>query len=216
MSIFFRNRSHKQPKTRGFTIVELLVVLTIIGILAVVGNVAYDEVQKTARDEIRMTEVTQISLALAAYKSEFGYYPRQADNYSGHTAPPPFSTASALSNCAGNHLGRIFADPADSVCGSLNPLSSLLAEYAGQGFQDPRYNDDLSGGGWDDIYWYYYNGRGSCTSDYDIVTIRVRQMETDKYPNVNEIEDLCDPGSLGEEGGHREYTYIHVIDWISI
>lgn len=202
-------------RNRGFTIVELLVVIAIIGILGLVGNIAYNEVQKAARDEIRMTEVTQISLALAAYKQEFGYYPQEADGYSGHDGTGGNNN---LVDCD-NHRGRIFADPNDSVCGSLNPLSALLEEYAGHGFQDPLYNDDLSGG-WGGIYWYYYDEETRCDGvSADLVAIKVRTMETDKYPNRDEINALCDDGiddgwDIGIEGGRTGDTYIHVVDWV--
>lgn len=202
--------------TSGFTIVELLVVIAIIGILGLVGNIAYNEVQKAARDEIRIAEVTQISLALSAYKEEYGHYPSEADGFSGHAGSGGNNN---LDDCD-NHRGRIFADPADSVCPTLNNLSAMLEEYAGHGFQDPLYNDDLSDG-WGGIYWYYYDGETRCNGiDEDLVAIKVPTMETNKYPNVSEIEALCDDSiangsDLGIEGGHTNNTYIHVVDWVS-
>ncbi len=47
-------------KQKGFTIVELLIVIVIIGILAAVSLVAYNSAQQRARDSKRMTDLQAI------------------------------------------------------------------------------------------------------------------------------------------------------------
>ena len=59
----------------GFTLVELLVVISIIGILTMVGAVAYSGAQKKARDTQRKTELDALSKALIMYYNDNGVFP---------------------------------------------------------------------------------------------------------------------------------------------
>ena len=68
---------HKQS---GFTIVELLIVVVVIGILAAISIVAYNGVQARARDGIRADAVQKITKALELYKIDFGRYPAATAN----------------------------------------------------------------------------------------------------------------------------------------
>lgn len=60
----------------GFTLVELLVVVSIIAILAVIGFVVFTGVQKNARDAKRKADIDAISKALeTAYNQSTAQYP---------------------------------------------------------------------------------------------------------------------------------------------
>ena len=63
----------------GFTIVEMLVVITVIAILAAVVTVGYGSVQENARDQARISDLEQIRLALNLYKQDHGSYPGEED-----------------------------------------------------------------------------------------------------------------------------------------
>lgn len=66
----------KQKQTQpGFTIVELLIVIVIIGILAAITTVAYNGIQQRARDSKRLQDVASIQKVLAIYKASTGSYP---------------------------------------------------------------------------------------------------------------------------------------------
>ena len=54
-------------RTRGFTIVELLIVIVVIAILATITIVAYRGIQARARDSQRMQDMSQIKKALLLY-----------------------------------------------------------------------------------------------------------------------------------------------------
>jgi len=59
----------------GFTLVELLVVISIMAIMAVIGITVFSGVQKTARDAKRKEDLLAIAIALEQYKAQNGYYP---------------------------------------------------------------------------------------------------------------------------------------------
>ncbi len=63
-----------EMKNGGFTLVELLVVITIIGILATVAMVSLNSARVKARDARRMADVRQIALALEFCYNETGKY----------------------------------------------------------------------------------------------------------------------------------------------
>ncbi|MGI5827467.1 MAG: type IV pilin protein [Patescibacteria group bacterium] len=61
--------------SRGFTLVELLISVTIVGILATIGSGAYTKSIKRARDGQAKSEVSEIHKALEMYYSINGKYP---------------------------------------------------------------------------------------------------------------------------------------------
>src|SRR5665811_1531512 len=64
-----------QKTIRGFTIVELLVVVAIMGILTTVGIISFSRVQTDSRDSQRSSKITVIAEALEKYYDENGEYP---------------------------------------------------------------------------------------------------------------------------------------------
>lgn len=73
----FTNIKHKVTSERGFTIVELLIVIIVIGILATLVLIAYNNVQGQARDTKRQADALTLAKAAEAYKttSTNGSYP---------------------------------------------------------------------------------------------------------------------------------------------
>lgn len=73
----------------GFTLVELLVVITIIAILAVIGITAFAGAQKTARDGRRRSDIDSIAKAMETrYDSVAGTYPALAASFFASNAIP--------------------------------------------------------------------------------------------------------------------------------
>lgn len=67
-----------KQRQSGFTIVELLIVIVIIGILATLVIVTFSGVQQKARDSERKTDVNAVASQLEAAYANKGYYPTVA------------------------------------------------------------------------------------------------------------------------------------------
>lgn len=65
----------KVTNQAGFTLVEVLVVMIIIGILATLGLGSFQSSQQKARDSRRKSELNQITKALEVYFNDKGQYP---------------------------------------------------------------------------------------------------------------------------------------------
>ena len=61
--------------SRGFTIVELLIVIVVIAILAAITIVAYNGIQNRANDTTAQETANQIRTKIEAYNSVEGIYP---------------------------------------------------------------------------------------------------------------------------------------------
>ncbi len=62
-------------KRPGFTIVELLITIVVIGILAAISMVAYSGIQMSAKNVSTEQAVAQYEKALAMYVAQYGQYP---------------------------------------------------------------------------------------------------------------------------------------------
>jgi type II secretion system protein G len=71
-------------KRSGFTIVELLIVIVIIGILAAITIVAYNGIQQRARDSARTSDIAGVQKALELYRADNGVYPSVGSDNSGY------------------------------------------------------------------------------------------------------------------------------------
>ncbi len=87
---------------KGFTLIELMVVIAVIAILATIALVGLSGVQKGARDTQRLATMNGIRTAMQRYNSNTGSYP----------AGPFYSMLATLT--AGGYLPAI----SDPGCGS--------------------------------------------------------------------------------------------------
>lgn len=127
----------------GFTIVELLVVIAVIGILVGMLLPAVQSVRESSRRTVCQQRLSQITLAMTTYESIFKRYP------SGRIGCDNSGTAMKLRNC-----------PADLPVEELTGASgfiSILPQLEHQWLADELAVED--GGLWnsdlDDLVWYF-------------------------------------------------------------
>lgn len=132
----------KRTKTAGFTLIEILVVVSIIGLLSVVIMSSLSTARELGRDAKRIEDANSLMLALEVYYRKYGHYPISAD-CSGGTGRPNSSwcnTFQTLSNDGhwirhndtNNALDNIDAleeffgaDPIDPLSNRVTSVSSL-------------------------------------------------------------------------------------------
>lgn len=65
----------KSLKVLGFTLIELMVVITIISILVAVLNASFQGARDNARNKAIQSSLSEMQLAIELYKSQTGAYP---------------------------------------------------------------------------------------------------------------------------------------------
>lgn len=91
ISDIFKSRNGRRVLAApGFTMIELLVVVAIIGLLASLILIRFNSVQKKSRDTRRAVDVDTFAKALNLYNNDFSAYP----TYDGYiTGSDPMSVA---------------------------------------------------------------------------------------------------------------------------
>lgn len=69
------NRQKRANRGAGFTLVEILVVIVIIGLLAGITSTVLVSARNAARSSVVATQMSQLSMALDEYKNQYGEYP---------------------------------------------------------------------------------------------------------------------------------------------
>ena len=84
-------------KVKGFTLVELLIVIVVIAILAAISIVAYNGVTNKARDDERVATARELINSAAAYNSEHDKWPK-------HSTLLTFNTVKLNGNAANTSI----------------------------------------------------------------------------------------------------------------
>lgn len=167
------SRYKTQNLIRGFTIVELLIVIVVIAILAAISIVAYNGIQERARNSQRESDVKVIVKALEMYYIDNGQYPPG----NGSTSINAAWSATADSSW-------------DMLKGHLVPkyISELPKDPTSTQNVDFRYNNLGYG------YGYYANTGSYCGTPARQMYILVYRLESQpqKYTSVGD----CSTNSL--------------------
>jgi len=101
-------RPNRHPHHPGFTLVEMLVVITVIGVLMALVVPAIGGAIKKAKATRIKVEVNQLGLAISDYKNKYGDY------------PPDFSDAAIVTR----HYNKVFPKLSDVDKGLLTSLAA--------------------------------------------------------------------------------------------
>jgi len=95
-------------KSKGFTLVELLIVISIIGVLTTLLMANFIGVRQRARDAQRKSDLRQIQSALELYRSDQGVYPQLVPNCSNSIKSPDCSTSTYMQTVPGDAMGSSY------------------------------------------------------------------------------------------------------------
>lgn len=141
--------SHMRPK-KGFTLIEIVVVVGIIGLLAALTVLSLSRTQAKARDTKRVADLTAINTAVTAYITDHYEPPKVADytaadingwdysSESGGTFVDGGDTTFMKFLADGNYLPSVPLDPINNGTGDVHSAStgkgyaySYFYHYAG-------------------------------------------------------------------------------------
>jgi len=112
-------------KNQGFSLIEILVAISIITVLSVISFFAFSAVQKKSRDAKRQSDLGLIRSALEQYRADQGFYPKNTVDGS----PQSFlgTVGAPFTNHTGNpvvplptlktYLAKTPADPLNGTTG---------------------------------------------------------------------------------------------------
>src|SRR3989344_4455904 len=69
----------KSPHLKGFTLVELVIAMTIVAVLATIGFATFSSILKNNRDQERIKDLNSVKQALELYRSNNHSYPASLD-----------------------------------------------------------------------------------------------------------------------------------------
>ena len=98
-------KSLADRRRNSYTLIEILVVVTIIGLIAAISTVSYTILSKQSRDATRKADLEQVRSAIEMYRSNnaSGLYP------TGFTMP--CNSVVAINDATNTYLSRIPQDP---------------------------------------------------------------------------------------------------------
>jgi prepilin-type N-terminal cleavage/methylation domain-containing protein len=91
-----KNIKSKLQAERGFTIVELLIVIVVIGILAAITIVSYNGVTTNARNTQSKTDASAVQKVAETFNADTGAYPTAAADFTSGTAKLPSNVGVAF------------------------------------------------------------------------------------------------------------------------
>ncbi|PIQ67704.1 hypothetical protein CO173_03455 [Candidatus Uhrbacteria bacterium CG_4_9_14_3_um_filter_41_35] len=87
---------------KGFTKVEILIVVAVIGVLGVVAGMAVKSARVQTRDAVRLSDVRQVQVGLELYFNDFSSYPQTTEIIPlGQASTVCLGSAGFAPSCAG-------------------------------------------------------------------------------------------------------------------
>jgi Tfp pilus assembly protein PilE len=167
-------------KSHGFTVVELIVIIVVIGVLAGIVALVWPNYLKQTHDAERRSDLQQLASALDVYALQKN------------------DSLGAGSNCGKDGLGNGWVSAVGTVDGSNYPNSILSCLQAIEALPNEPFNDPsgcVSIGSGECAAPVRAYMKATCTTSGVSQTYLFAHLETEPA-NAGTIDALCDAGSV--------------------
>lgn len=131
---------------KGFTLIEIMIVIAIIAILASVVLIGLGPTQRIARDARRLSDLRQVQTGLELYFNKCGYYPGTAQSGASCSARSDITTWDALNDALkGSSIGVNQDIPNDPSSGRTYDYRSDGVTYVLRADLEDTGNQSLQG-----------------------------------------------------------------------
>jgi prepilin-type N-terminal cleavage/methylation domain-containing protein len=178
-------------KVRGFTLMEILVVLAIVSVLSSVVMVSVSNARENARDKKRISDVAQLELALRIYVEQYG---------------------SDIDCEQGVYIDGTTAARSTGTCVDGVQILGFIDSFLSTVPADPKGPGDAD-------YYYYFDNNHNCTSVPGDSAPIIFAVNMESLPS-NAVE-VCgsqsgnDGGYVWTPGINPSIPYTHVIGFTS-
>jgi len=117
----------RKTARRGFTLIEVLLVLLILGMLATVGIVAYSSTREGAKKDTANLLVKQVESAMERFNIDLSRYPAEDEGIKALVEKPQFSDDKLAEKWRGPYLKEDPLDPWN------NPIKYSLVDDTSSG-----------------------------------------------------------------------------------
>ena len=185
----------------GFTVVEVMVIIVIIGVLASVTIVSYRGVQERARTAQTLTAANQWIKVLQTYKARNGAYPNVAGCLGAN-----YGWGVSNSKTQGTAIGQCRQDTAAYGLTSSSALDAMLASYSSAAPSPSMVTASNSATDWRRGIYYYINGASPAMSRIDLVIEDTQCPKLGQYTAV--VDSLYSNGKrfcayeIGRQAGY--------------
>lgn len=183
-----------KQRLAGFTLIEMLTTITIIGILASIILVSFNNARANSRDKARMSDIAQLELALRLYVEQNG-----SD-----------IGCSAGMKIDGDTTVQSVTDSGNTNCPEGAQILTFIESFYGSVPHDPR-------GPGDEDYYYYYDNRHPCnntgTSDTPLVFAANLESGSSNVSDVCAVREGTQGGWLSTPGQDPSNPYVKKLNF---
>ncbi|MBI2593520.1 prepilin-type N-terminal cleavage/methylation domain-containing protein [Candidatus Daviesbacteria bacterium] len=175
---------------RGFTLIELMITISIIAIISAIGLASYSQAQKLARDAKRKQDLRQVATALELYHQKNKRFPC-TDGWVQSSDSPPFW----------------LVERSTGFCASFTPVN-LDKNYINTMPHDPLKDDGNPSTG--SNYGYGFRDGNGCTVGAGNYYLLATRLENASDPDRNEIKQYkyCDGNNLADPTSQKNLFVI--------